>query len=528
MQTVTALLFLAVAIQTPGVPPLDGTWGGWARQGDDYDWIQVRIEGGSLAVNAPNAGLHRAPARSFRSDGAEVRFEFDGPDGTVEVVGAVDGRTLMGEQFVDGEALGALELTRFHDVRPGALDRHLGRYETEEGAVLWVIPRTYGGVRLVSHAGAGVRYGDWEFDAWLPLSGDTYFPPVFGEPALPPARTLEFEDDALHVVGEGALSAERTDGDVRRVTFESDGLRLEGWLMVPPGAGPHPAVAFAHGSGYVSADHPFDLYTTARLVRDVDLAVLRWDKRGVGGSGGDQAVASYHDLADDVLAAVTWLLGQPDLDPDRIGIGGISQAPSAPLPIAASRSKDVAFVIATSGFVGTPIDTNLFNWSNRMRARGMSAEVIAEVVAFFRGLAPYMLDPSPEGQAAYDRYLDEHRGASWFEYASGLALLETPLAHPAIERWRRIHDVDSADYWRRVECPVYQAWGADDHLVDAALAASRMAAIAAETGRDNITSVVYPSPAGHGVGSANTPTYFQDLARWFRAAVLGAGGGASK
>ena len=215
----------------------------------------------------------------------------------------------------------------------------------------------------------------------------------------------------------------------------------------------------------------------------------------------------------------TVLRSQDDLHPTLVGIGGLSQAPSAPLPIAAAASKDIAFVIATSGFVGGPLETNLFNWSSKMRRAGESEGEVNSMIEFFEKLPPYTLDPWPEGQRSYDAFLDEHRQESWFEWATSLALLDTPLDDPALDRWRKLYNLDSADYWRQVSCPVYQSWGVDDPLVDATLAAGRMTELVAETGQENFTSIVYPSPADHAVGSANTPTFFDDLARWFESQV---------
>lgn len=501
----------------------EGTWGGWAEFGGDVAWVQVRVEQDALFIDDVSVDLHGAPASSFEVAGSQVRFTYTAEGEELSFDGTAEGRTLSGEVASGAAALGAFELTRFHDVPTEQLARHLGRYATEAGEVLWVVPRTYGGVRLVRHEGEGQRFGDWSFDAWLPLEDDVYFEARLGGPQLPPERVLAFEGDTLHLVGEDVLEARRTpDGSVRLAVLASGELSLHGWLLTPPGSTAHPAIAYAHGSGYVAADSSFDLYTSMRLVRELGLAVLRWDKRGVGRSGGDQAVSDYHELADDVLAAVAWLGEQPHLDGERIGIGGLSQAPSAPLPIAAAESDDVAFVIATSGFVGTPLETNLFNWSNRMRREGRAEEEIAGMVEFFEGMLPYTLDPTPAGQRAYDAYLDRHRAAPWFEAAHSVAKLDDPLDSPALDRWRRIWDVDAAEYWARVTCPVYQSWGAEDPLVDAAACSERMAALVAKTGQRNFTTVVYPPPADHAVGSANTPTFFADLAAWFEREGLAA------
>ena len=151
---------------------------------------------------------------------------------------------------------------------------------------------------------------------------------------------------------------------------------------------------------------------------------------------------------------------------------------------------------------------------------GRSSTTLGGSAALALGLfACATLDPSPEGQRAYDLFLGEHRLESWFERADSFALLDTPLDGFVLDRWRKIWNVDSADYWRQVSCPVFQSWGANDPLVDAARSSGRMAELVAETHQKNFRSVVYPPPADHAVGSASTPTFFEDLARWFESEV---------
>ena len=68
------------------------------------------------------------------------------------------------------------------------------------------------------------------------------------------------------------------------------------------------------------------------------IAVLRFDKRGVGQSTGDLASATLLDLAGDAAAAVAWLQAQPEIGaitPDEVrqyhigaGRGVIQKRPS--------------------------------------------------------------------------------------------------------------------------------------------------------------------------------------------------------
>jgi dipeptidyl aminopeptidase/acylaminoacyl peptidase len=81
-------------------------------------------------------------------------------------------------------------------------------------------------------------------------------------------------------------------------------------------------------------------------------AVLSYDKRGVGGSTGRYVRAAtdqnLHDLAADALAGVAWLRRQPEIDANRIGLTGGSQA-GWTIVLAAAESRTVRFAAIQSG-----------------------------------------------------------------------------------------------------------------------------------------------------------------------------------
>jgi pimeloyl-ACP methyl ester carboxylesterase len=80
--------------------------------------------------------------------------------------------------------------------------------------------------------------------------------------------------------------------------------------------------------------------------------VLRYDKRGVGQSGGRSETASLQDYADDVAAVVRFLRKRKDVDPDRIVLFGHSEGALVSL-IAASRDEDLAGVVLAASPSGT-------------------------------------------------------------------------------------------------------------------------------------------------------------------------------
>ena len=100
-----------------------------------------------------------------------------------------------------------------------------------------------------------------------------------------------------------------------------------------------------HASGAEDREY---LLPFARFLIRHGMAVLGYDKRGVGGSTGDWNKASFDDLAGDVVAAFEYLKTRSDIQRGQIGMLGWSQAGWV-MPLAATRAKDLAFLISISG-----------------------------------------------------------------------------------------------------------------------------------------------------------------------------------
>lgn len=129
-------------------------------------------------------------------------------------------------------------------------------------------------------------------------------------------------------------------------------VTLAGTLTIPPGRGPFPAVVLISGTGAntrdeVSAGHRIFLVLADALTRK-GILVLRYDKRGVGGSTGDYGTATTTDFAADTKAAVDWLAAQHDVDPRHIGLVGHSEG-GVIAPMVAVADKRVAFVVMLAG-----------------------------------------------------------------------------------------------------------------------------------------------------------------------------------
>lgn len=248
----------------------------------------------------------------------------------------------------------------------------------------------------------------------------------------------------------------RTDVEEQEdVRFANGAIQLAGTLRRPMAVGPVPAIVLVHGSGPEDRDY---VLPWARFLVRHGLAVLGYDKRGVGGSSGDWNSASFDDLAGDAIAAVRYLKARPDIDAARIGLLGISQAGWI-MPLAAVRSKDVAFLISLSG-AGVPVaDTTLDQAFNEMTASGMKPPTIAAILDVMKR-----------------QYHFARTGQGWNEYAAGRAALAAKLGRPpdgfpaAPDRpqWqviKRLYLYDPGPTLRRLRTPTLAIWGELDNNI---------------------------------------------------------------
>jgi hypothetical protein len=133
---------------------------------------------------------------------------------------------------------------------------------------------------------------------------------------------------------------------------EDGSIKLAGTLSLPNGKGPFPAVVLVAAAGPEGRDeeaggHLVFVVLADHLLRK-GVAVLRYDKRGVGDSGGDFSKATFADLVSDADAAFRWLIARPEIDRAHVGMIGHSEGGSI-CPAVAAREPQVAFVVAMAG-----------------------------------------------------------------------------------------------------------------------------------------------------------------------------------
>jgi pimeloyl-ACP methyl ester carboxylesterase len=196
-----------------------------------------------------------------------------------------------------------------------------------------------------------------------------------------PSQSLEVVREDIASVSSRRVVVSR-EGD-EQVRIPAAGFSLAGTLSKPAGAGkPLPAVVLVGGSGPADRDETVAgipiFGQIAGALADAGYVVLRYDKRGVGQSGGRPESATLDDYAEDARAAVRFLADRDEVDRRRIAIVGHSEGGSVAM-IAASRDDRIAAValLATMGVSGAELNlaqvTRALNRSTRTDAEKQGA-----------------------------------------------------------------------------------------------------------------------------------------------------------
>jgi pimeloyl-ACP methyl ester carboxylesterase len=134
------------------------------------------------------------------------------------------------------------------------------------------------------------------------------------------------------------------------VTFANaaSGVQLAGTITLPKGPGPFPVAVLIAGSGPEDrneslAEHKPFLVLADDLTRK-EIAVLRYDKRGIGASTGSADNSTTLDFASDTQSAIAYLKLRKDIDPKRIGLIGHSEGAMI-APYVATHTADVAWLV---------------------------------------------------------------------------------------------------------------------------------------------------------------------------------------
>jgi uncharacterized protein len=240
-------------------------------------------------------------------------------------------------------------------------------------------------------------------------------------------------------------------------------ISLAGTLTLPRGPGPFPAAVLLSGSGPHDRDEslvghrPF-LVLADHLTRK-GVAVLRFDKRGIGKSTGDYANATTEDFVGDAEAALTYLETRKEIDPKKTGLIGHSEG-GLIAPMVARHSQTVAWIVLLAGPGLKGEDVLLLQSELILRAAGVNDGEVARTLAFNK--QTYALVRGEKDPAVLEAKLNELVETT----STGAAL--PPAAVQAqvrmlVSPWFRFYlDYDPVPAMQETACPVLALNGEKD------------------------------------------------------------------
>src|SRR6185295_15662665 len=175
-----------------------------------------------------------------------------------------------------------------------------------------------------------------------------------------PAQGLDVARTDIASVSARQVVISRPNDEAVRIL--ANGFSLAGTVSKPaaPGKGPLPAVVLTGSSGQSDRDELISgipiLGQLAGALADAGFLVLRYDKRGIGQSGGRPEAVALADHADDLRAAVKYLQSRKDVDSKRIAVAGHGDGGLVSLMTAAAEKRVSAVVLmATNGVSGSDL-----------------------------------------------------------------------------------------------------------------------------------------------------------------------------
>jgi pimeloyl-ACP methyl ester carboxylesterase len=497
---------LAAQTQTP--PPrvvqahaltLEGTWAGTLQAGDTVLHLVVHIARGDhdsfrATLDSLDQGVYGIEASSFTQTGSTVKIEVPSVSASYEGKISADHRSIEGTWSQGGASL---PLVFQRQTRAASAKRPPGAVAAAEGVWQGVLETNGMRFRLQLHVSHDPK-------GQLVATLDSIDQGISGFPATSVTQqdsAIHFDLSAVQGVYDGTLNAtgnvisgtlqqsgnssvlnfKRSDQipALRRpqtpvkpypykeaeITFANAGagISLSGTLTLPRGPGSFPVAILLAGSGALDRDEADSGHRPFLILADYltrkGIAVLRYDKRGIGKSTGDYDSATTADFASDAEAALAFLTSRKEIDARKIGIIGHSEG-GVIAPLIASRSTDVAWIVMLAGPATKGAETLILQSDLIARAAGMTDEQVAKSLDFDR--QAYMLVRQEKDRAVLENKLDDLIKVSGLGPVMTSGVLQRQIHWTSSPWFHYFLDYDPAPALQKTKCPVLALIGEKD------------------------------------------------------------------
>lgn len=289
-------------------------------------------------------------------------------------------------------------------------------------------------------------------------------------------------------------------------------IELAGTLHLPDGAGPYPAIVMLQGSGPDDRESWGYFPPIRDRFLDTGLAVLSWDKPGIGGSTGDWRQQTFYDRADEAMASLDWLRQQDSIDATRTGAWGHSQGGWI-VQIVAANDRELAFAIINSGPGVNVVEQDLFGVEHTLRERGASDDDVRRAIEYMTRLHDAARQAMPY-QRLLDEVMEPARNTPGYDYFGDA---DEGLWTFLVMNLNRPYEPVTA--LERIACPVLAIFGERDPLVPIAPSVRIHEEALSKAGNRDVTIEVFPG-ADHRISVGEPPRfadgYLDTMAGWLR------------
>ena len=285
--------------------------------------------------------------------------------------------------------------------------------------------------------------------------------------------------------------------------FPGAGVRLSGTITFPGAATASPGVVLVGGSG-PSDRHSGGLFDSlSEHLAGAGVAVLAYDKRGVGRSTGAWPAATVDELAGDAAAALATLRAHPRIAAGAVGVLGNSEGGWVALRLCAQLGTPRHLILNSCPAVSFA-ESAVFALTRVGIEPGVAAALVRQVTAAVR---------AGHGRQQGQRIIDAYQHEPWYTLlrAGGLTLDDTIWSQ--LSAWAGHDPSDDLD---QLKIPTLAIFGRSDPLVPIQASIARCDETAARTARPQQT-VVFPD-ADHQlrITTGFAPGYLTCLSNWCR------------
>jgi hypothetical protein len=257
---------------------------------------------------------------------------------------------------------------------------------------------------------------------------------------------------------------------IKEVSYKntSDDVILAGTLSLPKGDGPFPAVLLLSGSGPQDRDSsifghkPFLLL--AHELTKSGIAVLRFDERGVGESGGRTSEMTMATQMGDAQAGINYLLSNTQINRSKIGLLGHSLGGLFAPKLAIENDIDFLVLLAAPGVNGDLM--MLKQRKDLLILRGATDKQIEGTNEMLASLYSELRRSSLEGEALKSE-LQKNLAIKYQTIIPEKELSDMVNSIVNNQELMAILKSSPANYFQKVSCPVLALNGSKDFQVSA-------------------------------------------------------------